>query len=166
MVDRWIQLLRKRWILVIASMPCLGLLPVTPAIAADLGIVSMLEVELLCTAPTGSQAHSQVVNSLVCGSDEFPFPDEFDFGDSIGCIDPLKSVRGLANMNALCAQGKARVDEFMTEVCGNALGTTAQNILANDAGFRSQTTSLVLPNGNILHQWSARCPILFLDPEG
>ena len=130
----------------------------------DLGFFSMLHVELVCTAPTGPQAQSKLLNAQICGSDDFPFPDDFDLGDPLGCGDPFKEVRGLGNETIPCALAKARTDEFVVEICGNATGSTADNITTQDAGHRSATTSLVLPSGNILHQWSARCPIALIAP--
>jgi hypothetical protein len=51
-------------------------------------------------------------------------------------------------------------DEGFWEVRGIQEDTVPENLLSNLAGLRSQTTSLVLPNGKILHQWSARCPVV------
>ena len=100
-------------------------------------------VSVLCTQPTAGKP-SLVVREQLCSS----------FLGSVNCEDPPKINTG--QQQTPCEAAQASVNELIINACvGN--GSVLADIIANLGNFKTPTTSLVLPNGNILQQWNFFC---------
>jgi hypothetical protein len=112
-----------------------------------------VSVEAVCATGKGAAKISYFVGGAIC----FGYAAEEEPGGFGGCEFAGKGTENESIAGEPCALAQAVLNSRAVATCADA-GAVPLNVALELSGFKSPTTSLVLPNGNVQHQWNIFCP--------
>jgi hypothetical protein len=112
-----------------------------------------ISVEAVCATGKGAAKISYFVGGAICSG----FATAEEPGGFGGCEFAGKGTENESIAGEPCALAQAVLNSTAVATCADA-GAVPLNVALELSGFKSPTTSLVLPNGNVQHQWNIFCP--------